>query len=112
MLAISAAKLGFAPVFGVDEAEAAVEATRRNAALNGVQVDVWEADALQGALPAADVVLANLDLAALGALESKLECRLAVTSGYDERRPPPFTGFRHLGRRSREEWAADLFTRE
>jgi len=112
VLAISAARLGFAPVFAVDSAEAAADATRRGAALNGVEVDVRRADALVDALPGADVVLANLALRTLGALASKLDCRLAVTSGYYAREPPPLTGFRHLGRRSREEWAADLFSRE
>ena len=39
VLAIAAAKLGFAPVIAVDVDEAAIEATRANAAANGVEVD-------------------------------------------------------------------------
>src|SRR5439155_3412007 len=108
VLAIAAAKLGFAPVYAIDAAEAAVEATGRNAELNRIELEVRQADALVDVLPEADVVLANLDRPALKALAPRLECRLAVTSGYYEPEPPPLTGYRHLARRSREEWAADL----
>ena len=40
VLAIAAAKLGWAPVLGVDHDPLAVEATRENARVNGVDVDV------------------------------------------------------------------------
>ncbi|HEV8603196.1 MAG TPA: 50S ribosomal protein L11 methyltransferase [Gaiellaceae bacterium] len=112
VLAISAAKLGFAPVAALDAEETAVEATRSNARLNHVTVDVRRGDALVEPLPKADVVLANLDLATVRALASRLECRLAVTSGYDEGERPHLAGLRHLERRHREGWAADLYARE
>ena len=56
--------------------------------------------------------LANLDLPTLGSLSRQLDCRLAVTSGYDEAHCPALQGFRPVARRTQENWAADLFERE
>jgi len=112
VLAIASAKLGFAPVFALDSDEAAVEATRRNAADNGVELEIRQANALADPLPEVDLVLANIDLATLNALAPRVGCRLAVTSGYYESEPLSLAGFRHLGRRTQEQWAADLFARE
>jgi ribosomal protein L11 methyltransferase len=112
VLAIAAVKLGFGPVIAVDRDEAAVEATRSNARRNGIELDVRLADALADPLPEADLVLANIDLATLSGLASKLRCRLALTSGYYDREVLNLSRFRHLARRTDEEWAADLFVRE
>jgi ribosomal protein L11 methyltransferase len=61
VLAISAAKLGFAPVAAFDSDAAAVEATRANAIANGVALDRVERLNLRGdPAPPADVVAANL----------------------------------------------------
>jgi ribosomal protein L11 methyltransferase len=61
VLAIAAAKLGFAPITAVDAEREAVRATRINANANGVGVDVLERADLRGApAPRADVVAANL----------------------------------------------------
>ena len=60
VLAIAAAKLGFAPVQGVDADRAALGETRRNARANGVDVDVHHLDLRREAAPVADVVAANL----------------------------------------------------
>jgi ribosomal protein L11 methyltransferase len=61
VLAIAAAKLGFRPVSAVDADPLAVEATRRNAAENGVALDhVGSHDLRHVPAPEADVVLANL----------------------------------------------------
>jgi len=61
VLAIAAAKLGFGPVAGVDHERESVAATRGNAAVNGVAVDVERHDLLRdGAAPSAPTVLANL----------------------------------------------------
>ena len=61
VLAIAAAKLGFAPVTAVDAERAAVDATNRNARDNGVVLDRVERFDLRGAAaPTADVVAANL----------------------------------------------------
>ena len=61
VLAIAAAKLGWAPVAGVDHEHASVAATRENAAVNGVEVRPRHADLLRdGPVPAAPTVVANL----------------------------------------------------
>ena len=61
VLAIAAAKLGFAPVCAYDSDRAAVEATLRNARENGVVLDGVERFDLRSAPPPmADVVAANL----------------------------------------------------
>ena len=112
VLAIAAAKLGFGPVVALDLDEAAVEAARRNAALNAVELEVRRLDALAKPVPAADIALANLDLATVMDLAPRLASRHAVTSGYYESEPVTLAGFRHLERRCRDSWAADLFVRE
>lgn len=61
VLAIAAAKLGFAPVIAVDSDRQAVEATVRNARDNGVALDrVERHDLRRDPPPAADTVAANL----------------------------------------------------
>jgi ribosomal protein L11 methyltransferase len=61
VLAIAAAKLGFAPVAGLDSDAGAIEATRANARDNGVVLDsVERIDLREQPPPAADVVAANL----------------------------------------------------
>jgi ribosomal protein L11 methyltransferase len=61
VLAIAAARLGFGPVVAVDHEAAALEATKANAAANGVRLDrVERLDLRQAAPPHADTVAANL----------------------------------------------------
>jgi ribosomal protein L11 methyltransferase len=61
VLAIAAAKLGFAPVTAVDDEEAALEATRANAAANRVSLDrVARTDLRSEGPPTAETVAANL----------------------------------------------------
>jgi ribosomal protein L11 methyltransferase len=61
VLAIAAARLGFAPVTAVDNESAALEATRGNAAANGVTLGRVERMDLRTAHPpAAETVAANL----------------------------------------------------
>jgi ribosomal protein L11 methyltransferase len=61
VLAIAAAKLGFAPVSAVDSERAAVEATRANAAANGLALDrVERLNLRERPPPAAATVTANL----------------------------------------------------
>jgi ribosomal protein L11 methyltransferase len=112
VLAIAATKLGFAPVAAVDRDESAVEATRRNAALNGVDLDVRRADAVSDPLPEAQLVLANIDPATPVAAAPRLTCGLCVTSGYYASEALSLPGFRHESRWTAEDWAADLFVRE
>jgi len=112
VLAIAAAKLGFGPVLALDAEPAAVEATRANAAVNDVRLDVRLADALASlALPQAETAVANLSLEAVLALRPRLRCERAVTSGYLAAERPALPGFRRLARREAEGWAADLHER-
>jgi ribosomal protein L11 methyltransferase len=61
VLAIAAARLGFAPVCAVDHELAALEATRANAAANGVRLDrIERVDLRAGVPPEAETVAANL----------------------------------------------------
>jgi ribosomal protein L11 methyltransferase len=61
VLAIAAAKLGWAPVAGVDHERESVRATAENAAANGVEVAVERFDLIRGGpAPTAPLVLANL----------------------------------------------------
>jgi ribosomal protein L11 methyltransferase len=112
VLSIAAAKLGFAPIHSVDVELAAVEATARNAAANGVELDVRHADALTSELPATDLVVANIHLAGVQALAPRIKARRLVTAGYFHSRMPEAPGFRHVERRIDGGWAADLFERQ
>ena len=112
VLAIAAVMLGFGPVVAIDSDEAAVEATMRNASANLLELDVRHVDALTGALPDAEIVLANIDLPTLTALAPPPGCRVLVTCGYPESEQPAFPGFDHRARHALAEWAADLFRRE
>jgi ribosomal protein L11 methyltransferase len=60
VLAIAAAKLGFAPVLALDNDPLAVEATQGNAAANGIAVATRRIDLRTDPLPAAPTVVANL----------------------------------------------------
>jgi ribosomal protein L11 methyltransferase len=108
VLSIAAARLGFAPVIGVDLDDASVEATRANAAVNGVEVTARRADALAEDLPGAEAALANVELGVVERLLPRLRVRRVVTSGYLARDRPDVDGWRHVDRREGEGWAADL----
>ena len=58
-LAIVAAKLGWAPVVGVDRVPVAIEVARENAARNGVAVDFAVADLAVDPVPLAPLLLVN-----------------------------------------------------
>jgi ribosomal protein L11 methyltransferase len=75
VLAIAAARLGFAPVLALDHEAQSVQAARANAAVNGVEIAVERFDLRSGRLPplAGSVVLANLLLPLL----LELSCRIA-----------------------------------
>jgi len=109
VLAIVAAKLGFAPVLALDADANAVEATLANAHANGVGVDVRHADALMEALPAADVALANITRPALEELGPRLRSEQLVSSGYLPTDPHELPLYQHVRRITRDGWAADLY---
>jgi ribosomal protein L11 methyltransferase len=111
VLAIAAAKLRFPSVVAIDSDAVAVAAARANAARNGVGIEVREADALDGLLPAADIAVANLSLSGLEALGDRLRARLLIASGYLEKDVPRLPNFERRERRTAEGWAADVFER-
>jgi ribosomal protein L11 methyltransferase len=111
VLSIAAARLGYAPVTGVDLEDAAVAAARANAAANGVEVEVLRADATRDALPAADLALVNVTFELATAIVPRLDVPRAITSGYLVRNDPNLDGFRRIDRRERDGWAADVVER-
>jgi ribosomal protein L11 methyltransferase len=111
VLAIAAARLGYAPAYAVDLEHDAVEATTRNAAANRVTVDTRLADALQEELPEADVAVANITCASVEAVAPRLRCLFLIASGYLEKEAVGLAGFSHRERRVAEGWAADVYER-
>jgi ribosomal protein L11 methyltransferase len=111
VLSIAAAKLGFAPVRAFDFDPQAVEATARNAAENGVEIDVSEADLREGDLVEADLVLANIAADAVLALAPRLRASRAITSGYLLPDEVELDGYRRERRVQDGGWAADLHVR-
>src|SRR5262249_56706886 len=101
--AMAARKLVFEPVVAIDVDEEAVEATRRNAAANGVDLDASLLDAGSGALPQSEVAVANIDLPTISRLKPSPSCRMLVTSGHYRTDHPAIAGFDHVGRRASEE---------
>jgi ribosomal protein L11 methyltransferase len=112
VLAIAACRLAYSPVSAIDVDDAAIEATERNAAANGVTVDASRFDLGHGALPDAEIAVANIDLTTIVQLKPGRSCRLLVTSGYYEPDRPAVAGFEQVDRRTKAHWAADLFRRE
>ncbi len=110
VLAIAAAKLGFAPVVAVDVDENAVAAARANADANGVSVDVLELDVVSGELPPpADVTLANITRPVLEQIAPRLTTSLLLASGYLPTDPTELPRFNHIRRTTRQGWAADVY---
>jgi ribosomal protein L11 methyltransferase len=120
VLAIAAAKLGFAPVWAWDLDPLAVAATIANARVNGVALAVGPRNALEAPLPLADVVLANLTATLLVPLARRLSgrtLRAAILSGMrpDEIEPVcqawAVTGLAPAARRVGSEWGTVLLAR-
>jgi ribosomal protein L11 methyltransferase len=121
VLAIAAAKLGWSPVLALDYDQLCIDATRENAAVNGVELAAVERfDLREQAVPYAPLVLANLlaplllfwaeqiesgattqpgQIVASGLLVSEAD---AVSSAFAGR------GYVESQRRERGEWAALL----
>jgi len=108
VVAIAAARLGFGPVAGVDADPVAVEAARANVASNEVQVEVLLADVLRDALPAAGLLVANIDLPVVEALLARRPADRAITSGYLDHETPRVQGWEPLAHLEVDGWAADL----
>ena len=108
VLAICAAVLGHAPVLACDSDPLAIAATRENAERNGVEIEVWEADALYDQLPkSVPLWLANLELRPLEELAWRpdLPPRLIV-SGLLESERYGIDGYRVADRRTLDGWQA------
>jgi ribosomal protein L11 methyltransferase len=118
VLAIVAARLGFAPVVALDFDSAAVEAATANAGANGVELDVRRFDLRFDELPAAPAVVANLlgplllewaDRPWSGSPERLIVSGLLAAEA--DRIAAAFAarGLAERERRERGEWAALLF---
>jgi ribosomal protein L11 methyltransferase len=111
VIAIAAARLGFAAVRAVDVDETAVEVTRENARLNRVELAVERVAARTEPLPQADIAVANVSLEAVETIAELVESAQLITAGYLVRDRPEAPRFRHIMRRELDGWAADLFAR-
>jgi ribosomal protein L11 methyltransferase len=118
VLAIAAARLGFGPVTAVDNEEVALEATRANAAANGLTLDGLERmDLRKERPPSADTVAANLMRPLLLRLSELMEekPRALILSGLlDEEADEVAAAFALLEERRRlssQGWSALLLSR-
>jgi ribosomal protein L11 methyltransferase len=111
VLAVAAVRLGFGPVTALDVDPAAVEAARENARVNGVDVDVALLDVVEEPLPAADVALANIELARAERVAERVDAATVITSGYLAADRPEPQGLVLVERLESDGWAADRFER-
>ncbi|MGH2891528.1 MAG: 50S ribosomal protein L11 methyltransferase [Solirubrobacteraceae bacterium] len=119
VLAIVAAKLGFAPVTALDLDRAAIAATSENAARNGVTVETRLLDMRHEQVPGADLVVANVlapPLIAWAGAQRTLAPALILSgllAGEADRVAEAFGahGVRELERRESGEWAALMLAR-
>jgi ribosomal protein L11 methyltransferase len=111
ILGVAAAKLGFAPVTGIDLDPDAVAATTENARANGVEVAARRVDFLEEELPTAGLTVANVTLEAVEAVARRVPGDELVSSGYLASERPSLRGWSHRERREDEGWAADAFVR-
>jgi ribosomal protein L11 methyltransferase len=123
VLAIAAARLGWAPVLGIDHDPEAVRATGANALANGVEVEARRHDLNHaGPAPSAPTVLANLlrplllRVAADGfdgsTPETLVASGLLAHEGDEVAAAFARHGLREVDRRSDGEWIALLLRRE
>lgn len=111
VVAVAAAKLGFDPIVAVDVDPVAVDAARANAERNDVSFEVRLLDVLSAPLPAADILVANLDHAAVERLLARSRSTRAVVSGYLARDVLQLPEWRRVGRVQLTGWAADSLVR-
>ena len=111
VIAIAAAKLGFAPVYAVDSDPSAAEVTRQNAAANAVTVQAVEADVLRDELPETEVAVANVTLSVVEGIAARLPARVLLASGYPARVEPLLPGWHRRARVEADGWAAEAFAR-
>ncbi len=111
VIAVAASRLDFAPVVAVDVDSVAVDVASETVRRNGVAVDVRRLDVLRDALPAHDVVVANIELSVVEALLGRTSAEVAVTSGYFASGSLRAPGWRGVERLELGGWAADVLAR-
>jgi ribosomal protein L11 methyltransferase len=122
VLAISAGKLGWAPITACDREPASLEAAQENAEANGVDVGIERVDVREGPPPVAATVVANLTanlledcarhLAGAGELPGTLVCS-GMLEEEVERVGDAFAelDFSEMKRTTEGDWAALLLRR-
>jgi ribosomal protein L11 methyltransferase len=110
VLSIAAARLGFGPVVARDVDALAVGATRANATVNGVDVDVALGNVLRDPLPPAPLWLANILRRPLEELFARPDARprRAILSGLLLSEAFTPSGYRETARVERDGWVALL----
>jgi ribosomal protein L11 methyltransferase len=111
VLSIAASRLGYEPLFAVDDDPTAVDATRANALANGVELEVAVLDATAGLLPAVHLAVVNILLGPVESVLPRLRARFAITSGYLAGECPEAPGWRLVEERELDGWAAHLLRR-
>lgn len=123
VLAIAAAKLGWAPVTGCDHEVAALDAARANAKANGVELELMRVNLRQAAPPQAPTAIANLTSPVLVDIAPRLAAGLSeapvtlVCSGMLAAEADSIAmamseaGFAERKRRASGDWAALLLER-
>jgi ribosomal protein L11 methyltransferase len=118
VLAIAAAKLGFAPITAVDHERAAVDATTENARVNGVRLErVERMDLRTDAAPVAPIMVANLVrpllLRVAPLLPEQPETLIisGLLEGEEEEVAAAFAPLRERRRLRLQGWSALLLTR-
>ena len=116
VLAIAAAKLGWRPVIGCDSEVAALEAAKRNAAANGVALELERVNLRDEPAPVSPTVVANLTAPLLESVADRLVdpppalvCSGLLTAEADRvELALAAAGLEPVERRTRGEWAALL----
>ena len=119
VLAIAAARLGWAPVRALDYDQAAVDATSENARLNRVEIEVTRHDLRTDPPPGGRTIAANLLAPLLLSLASRLEQapEQLIASGLLEEEADGVvnafaaSGLEEVARRRAGEWVALLLAR-
>ena len=119
MLALAAAKLGFAPVIACDLELPALEAAAAGARANGVELELVRVDLRREPPPTAPTATANLTAPILRDVAARVEeaperlvCSGMLTSEVDEVVEAfSAAGLRERARRTSGDWASLLLTR-
>ena len=109
VVAVAAARLGFAPVVAVDLDEIAVEVAALTARANDVEIDVRPRGCAARRAAPTDVLVANIELPVVERLLERLLARRCRDIGLPRRRSAAAPGWVGVDRLELEGWAADVF---